>query len=99
MSDEDTDQSILEWNSGCSRDLCDYSMGFYRLYKRYLKEYDSVRHNSNVSHTHKTIIYRRDGNRADRQLPVMSLELIVIVGVKETFPKARFGFLLGLNRL
>lgn len=38
----------------------------------------------------KQLFIRGDDNRADRQLPVMSLELIVIVGVKETLPQSTF---------
>lgn len=46
MSDEDTDQSILEWNTGSARDLRDYLMGFWKLYKLHFEENDSARHNS-----------------------------------------------------
>lgn len=99
MSDEDTDQSILEWNTGSSRDLRDYLIWAsgncinYNIWGRTILP-EIIRSFARCLRSRNSHL-REHGDRADRQLPVMSLELIIVVGVKETFPQSTFRLFVG----
>lgn len=91
MSDEDTDQSIFtERNTGSIRDLRDCIMGFRKLNWRRMSLLEMLLFNALLFAQNDNL--REHDDRADRQLPVMSLKLIV-AKAKEHSPETRSGFL------